>query len=602
MKRYAALLLAVLLLLGSLAACKENAQPQVEATEAPAVATPTPEPTAAPTDTPAPTVAPSQLWAEFDESFFREYVSSDITTLHQMVKDPAACGIDMSAVEVSLGHYSREENEKWLVWCREKLAALTAIDRSGLTEQEQMAYDTVKEYLDGEIAGEAFYGYSEPLTAYVGIHVDIPLVFWMYELNTREDVETYLQLLADVPNFMNELLAYEQYRAETLGIFMTESALDDVLQDLTDILNEKDTIFLLGTFNEAVEKIEGLTADEIKEYEARNRELLVNEFHNAYQSLYDGLEAMRPQCRAPQGAAAAGMGEFFQYNMKNVCSDDGDLEETMNQLMEELSYTFLEYMAAYSEDADSQEFSVGDTQQNIDVLRSTLDPLLPEVPEVNVQYVTVPRALADMFSPAAYLVAAYDKWQDNTIILNQPEQDANILFTLAHEGYDGHLYQYVYHRSMEGLPRSQQLLEPTAYAEAWSQYSERLFAYNQLLFPGASGILHHQEGMYDTLLCAYCALVVNGYDMTQEAFIQYMQQLVNLDEDTLNQLYTISVNMPYYYLPYAYGYAKLRSFERAAQEKQGNDYDQKAFFKFYLDCGPSYFNLIEDRLNAWLEK
>ena len=35
-------------------------------------------------------------------------------------------------------------------------------------------------------------------------------------------------------------------------------------------------------------------------------------------ALYDGLEALRPQCRAPQGAAAAGMGEFFQYNMKNV--------------------------------------------------------------------------------------------------------------------------------------------------------------------------------------------------------------------------------------------------------------------------------------------
>ena len=52
MKRYAALLLAVLLLLGSLAACKENAQPQVEATEAPAAATPTPEPTAAPSPCP----------------------------------------------------------------------------------------------------------------------------------------------------------------------------------------------------------------------------------------------------------------------------------------------------------------------------------------------------------------------------------------------------------------------------------------------------------------------------------------------------------------------------------------------------------------------
>lgn len=607
MKRITALLLSLLLMLGSLLAC---AQPEKEAevpTQPPATETPTPEPveptdTPVPTDTPEPTIPPSTLWAEFDDTFFREYISTDITSLHQLVKDPAAFGIDLSTVEVSLGSYSKENDEEWLQWCTEKKAQLEAIDRAGLTEQEQMAYDTVAQYLDTEIAGAEFYGYYEPLNLYVGIQVDLPLVFWMYDLNTKEDVDTYLALLADVPRFFGELLTYEQYRANELGIFMTENALDSVLEDLQDIMDEGGDIFLVDTFEEALEKIEGLTKEEISAYKKQNRSLLENEFHDAYAALHEGLEELRPLCREPKGVASTGKEAykaFFEYWVKSVCADDEDLDSVMNLLFTELIYTYQEYWASGSDTAEIPfSYSVGTTEENIAYLKEVLNPLLPEIGEVTVRYENVPKALQDMFSPAAYLVASYDQWQDNVIILNKPEEDTSLLFTLAHEGFNGHLYQYMYHRSMEGLSRSQQLLEPTAYAEAWSQYSERLFAYNQTRFDAAGGIMQHSDGIFSTVLVAYCALLANGQDLTQEEFTGVIQQQVGLDADTVAGLYDMLIDMPYYYLPYAYGYARLRSLERAAEEKAGSAFDQKAFFTDYLNCGPSYFNLIEERLAA----
>lgn len=106
------------------------------------------------------------------------------------------------------------------------------------------------------------------------------------------------------------------------------------------------------------------------------------------------------------------------------------------------------------------------------------------------------------------------------------------------------------------------------------------------------------DGLFSTLLVAYCALVANGQNLSQAEFVTAIQSQIGFDEATLNGLYEMLIDMPYYYLPYAYGYAKLRYLERTAEEKQGAAFDQKAFFTEYLNCGPSYFNLIEARLSG----
>lgn len=54
--------------------------------------------------------------------------------------------------------------------------------------------------------------------------------------------------------------------------------------------------------------------------------------------------------------------------------------------------------------------------------------------------------MEDQFSPAAYLVPPIDDASENTIIINLKtmEEDTRLLDTIAHEGYPGHMYHYIY--------------------------------------------------------------------------------------------------------------------------------------------------------------
>ena len=59
------------------------------------------------------------------------------------------------------------------------------------------------------------------------------------------------------------------------------------------------------------------------------------------------------------------------------------------------------------------------------------------------------------------------------------------------------------------------------------------------------------------------------------------------------------IGHPFYYMPYAYGYARLTSLVSAARKTMGDRFDEKAFYAQYMSYGPSYFNLLAERLDQW---
>ena len=62
---------------------------------------------------------------------------------------------------------------------------------------------------------------------------------------------------------------------------------------------------------------------------------------------------------------------------------------------------------------------------------------------------------------------------------------------------------------------------------------------------------------------------------------------------------TFIVGNPFYGIPYAYGYARIIDLHDRAQKTLGKKYDQKVFDTQYLSYGPSYFNLLAERLEQW---
>ena len=634
MKRSISLLLALVMVLASLSGCirvksgeKEGGQtaqitaPTMKATVAPAVTPeplPTAEPASQPTEAPEPTEEPTptpeplppQNWADIDMDFFREYLKSDITSLHQLVKDPAKYGIDYDEVERTLGTYKEDPDREWYVFIENTLRRMDAVDQSTLSEQDKVAFDTLYQYCQWELEGEEFYGYYEPLAQLTGIQTDMPIVFWFYELNNKQDVEDYLTLLADMPRFFSELLEYERYRAEVLHIFMPETSLNNIIEDDFDpILEARETSFLIPLFNERVEKVEGLTEEEIKAYEERNLSLVTNEYYQAYYDLKEGLLALKPYCREAVGVKATGDEKYlrwFAYQLKNRCSEEIAPKEVVSLLYSSLNKSIDLYTDAYKHGGTNPSVTtVGSIDDNIAYLKSVLDPLLPAIPEVDVEYEDMPEELRQGRSTAFYLISPYDEWQTNHIVVADPENLDNLISTLAHEGFNGHLYQYTYHRSMPGLSLSQQLIEGTAYAEAWSQYSERLFALNcGSEFNTYDLIYDHTNSIIFYALLFYISIRVNyfgdGFNAAYSTFKDYFR----INQETFRKSYyeTFIVGNPFYGIPYAYGYARIVNLHDTARRALGKKYDQKAYDTQYLNYGPTYFNILADRLDGWIKE
>jgi uncharacterized protein (DUF885 family) len=155
---------------------------------------------------------------------------------------------------------------------------------------------------------------------------------------------------------------------------------------------------------------------------------------------------------------------------------------------------------------------------------------------------------------------------------------------------------------MPGLSLTQQLLEGTAYAEAWSQYSERLFARRcGNPFNSVDMQYDHAFTIVFYALLFYLSIRVNYFGDSFITAYQTFTDYFSVPQDTFMDAYydTYIVGNPFYGMPYAYGYARLVELHDNAKAAMGTKYNQKAFDAQYLSYGPSYFNLLADRLEQW---
>ena len=113
-----------------------------------------------------------------------------------------------------------------------------------------------------------------------------------------------------------------------------------------------------------------------------------------------------------------------------------------------------------------------------------------------------------------------------------------------------------------------------------------------------------------------------GFEQMATEMLGYLCVRVNYFGDSFNQAYDLFssyfnyskeefrdeiydpfiIGHPFYYMPYAYGYARLINLMSLSRRTMGNDkFDEKAFYAQYLSYGPSFFNLLADRLDAWAQ-
>ncbi len=580
----------------------QSAQLTQAVTEAP-TAQPTEGPTEEPPEEP---LDANAAFEELDLELFRELVTSSADSYNQyIVSNPAKFGIDPEDVERGWGgdYYTPNSNAEYMDACREVLAELENIDREELTDRNKYAYDAIKRHFESALLFEDYELYDEPLTPMNGLHTSLPLSLVCFNFRKAEDFETYVYLLEDMPRIINQLAQFEQDKADS-GLFMTETALDQVLESLRGFAEKGEDCFLISYFDTVAEQAEelGLESESIAELRRRNDEAVLNGILPAYAALAATLEANREKCSEFVGASKVSeeARNYFDLSVQQESGCFDDIDTIINKVADMGDNIFAEmYYAVQSDpsvlDRYGEEITFGSIEDDMEWLEYFTELLYPAAPQHNVKYITIPDDIAEDFSPAAYLTPAFDDYYFNTILINPTADDDSRLLTLAHEGVPGHMYQFLYFRNMKGLSLSQQVLEPTGCAEGWTVFTEYFVAANCDDIGWQYCTMMNAESIYgNVFLPAYISLQVNHNRWT----VSDVERFLNTSGmgEYADIFYEYAITMPTYAMSYAVGFAYM--YDLYYDENPQDISSLKAYFEKLLSFGPTYLDLLAEYMAA----
>ncbi len=568
----------------------------------------------------------SRSFHRFTKNLFYEELSGNTLSLHYTIASPKDFGFEN--LPVSLPVFTPESKEMQHTKLASSLTFLQSVNRKRLGKEDAYTHELLLSYFENEYGAKDYFYYDEPLSPSSGMQTQLPILLAEYTFRSVKDVEDYLKLLEQTPDYFEGLLCFEQEKAKA-GLFMSDNAVKKVISQCDSIMNpallEKNSHFLQTTFSERLTALKEqglLTQKEKTAYESENNRLLTTVMSPAYEALGDGLFLLSGSGKNGKGLAGLEHGkDYYLYLLRRNVGSYRDINDIKALVCADFDKNLEELISVTTKNpkllthADDGHFISALPFENADAMLSYLQqrmekdfPSLLKPAPYTVK--TISESLADYSSPAFYLTPPLDDCEDNVIYLNPNNSYGRLemFTTLAHEGYPGHLFQCVYYNSSSYAKKMpiRSLLSYTGYAEGYALYVEFLsYDYAAELAENAG---EKEAAEYYQLLKAdrkvqlgmYALLDIaihhDGADYTKVK--NFLSSFGITQEESCLAVYEYIVEEPTNYLKYYLGYLEILELKEKAAEKWGSEYSDYEFHKFLLDAGPSDFKALKQRLES----
>ncbi len=540
------------------------------------------------------TASADQSFSAFTESLFCADVSATTLGLHYTLENPGTYNIKTGPV--TFGTF--ETNETATLAALENCqASLLSFPYHALSEKNQLTYDILDSYIETAKEGTAYTLYEEPLNAVTGIQAQLPVLLAEYTFTCKQDVETYLKLIATLPDYFNSLIDFEKKKADA-GLFMASYNVDSILEQCEAFLSMGEQNYLLSTFEERLHAVEGLSDSDCQSFLARNRDLLASSVLPAYETLvlelthlHDAGNNEKGLCYLPNGR------DYYSHLVARNTGSSRTVEELEILVQSQMADDLLSMQKLIAENPSITEQAAvslsADPADILEDLKGKITHAFPNPADVKTEVKYVPKALEGYLSPAFYLIPAIDNTTENVIYINQGHATSgiNLFTTIAHEGYPGHLYQTTYFAATNPDP-VRSILNFEGYTEGWATYAEMCSYSLSPLKKEASSLLQKNSSLILGLYAvADIGIHYRGWDFDKTA--QYFKTYGIDDEQTIRDIYELIIADPGNYLKYYIGYVEILELKKKAMEKAGDNFSQKEFHQKMLEIGPAPFAILE---------
>ena len=546
--------------------------------------------------------------SDFDaliQQIFRDEVTSDSFTLNYTLKAKENYGITQE--KPTLGEYSLKEMKNSLVISENRVATLETYDYEKLTKEQKLIYDTIYLLSKQNLEAADFLEYTECLGPTTGIQTQLPVYFAEYSLRSKNDVDTYLELLNLVPAYFKEILSFEQMKAKK-GIFMSETTAQAIIDQCNDFVSKTEQNYLITIFAGKLLSVADMTDTEKSTYEQKNKELVLNAVIPAYKSLAEGLKELIGSSKNQKGLCYLEKGkEYYSYLVKAKTGSDRsikEIEHILDNKIEELKKKIAKVISDTPDvyyQAQKAEYTYNTPQTAMEHLKKAIQKDFPALDEsIGYELKYVDASLEESMSPAFYLTPAIDDYKNNVIYINRNKRyDLSKAFTtIGHEGYPGHLYQTCYFQSQNPSPL-RSMINVAGYTEGWGTYAE-LYGYDLAGLKKDVAKLLKENTLITLCLYAKADIGIHYKGWDQKKLQRYLTDF-GFSKSNMMAIYQSLLAEPASYMPYTIGYLEIDDLLKDAKKQLGRKFVLKDFHKFFLSLGPVPFTVAKDRMQGWIE-
>ena len=543
-------------------------------------------------------------FSEFCTTLFREEMKSNTMNLHFTLKDPKAAGID--SYEITLGSLSGDSTHNQARQLKKLSEELKKYSHRSLKGKDRLTCRLLSDYISRQQNLAAYPYYDEPLTPSGGVTSQLPVLLAEYTFRNTRDIKDYLGLLSQMDTYFLGILDYEQKKADA-GLFMSDEACLKVIEGCEVFTEHPDDNFLIDTFSNRLNAMDGLTDTQKNAYLKQHSKVLSDHVIPAYSQMIKGLTMLLGRghnnwglCNFPKGKA------YYEAVVSADTGCDDSVEDLFSQIAkarrEDLTFcqNLLENNPKLASQSPKPDAALKEENAMLSRLQKEILTDFPAPPQTEVEICHVDPALSEYLAPAFYITAPIDDISHNRIYINDAKNDTDIYYftTLAHEGYPGHLYQTIC-TSSYGAPEVLSLLNYPGYTEGWATYTEMQAFYYAGLDPDLASLLQHNQAATLSLY-ATADIGIHYFGWEKEKIAAFWSEYGVDDTATVKRITDLILEEPGNYLKYYVGYLKFRQMrEQFALENKS--FSVSAFHEAILRTGPSPFSVLEETVRDQLK-
>ena len=584
-------------------------------------------------------ITKNEEFENFINDFFVEYLGNDYLSWNIFTINPESFGFNSDYSEepewYSYSKITENDIKDTYEYYKELDEALNQFDVNELTSSQLVSYEGLKELTAYGLEYYDLKNNYNPLMEFNyidqfgGEAANVISYMESYSFWKEQDIKNALSYIKSLPDAFKTYITYCQDRVDA-SYPISDYTLDAMIKYLNDIttLNGQE-FYLINVMKEKVNACDYLTINEKNKYCTMFEEYINNYLLIAFKTLENGLHQFIGKCKKEGYLASYGEQgkKYYTYLLRNqlgIYNLDMDaygkyLEDALdkygNELDDSISYiyndmsdddysNFEEYEAGKSIINENDPYKMLDYLKNFST--SIVEPL-KTTPTISIKYMDDATAKTSN-ALAYYTKSALDNYENETITLNGSslKDDYNeTLSTLAHEGYPGHLYDYVYSKQQD-LSSFAKVNSNLTSGEGWANYvSYKLFEYiDDNTTDEAIKYYckyYNANTTYSYLAYTYFDYGIHYLTWSVDDFKNALKS-TGFDSSFAQELYRLLIEMPGEYAAYGYGMSYFIDIHNQAKETLKNNYNEIEFNKLLLEDGWISLDRISKKVSKYLGK